>query len=177
LGLNQIYGGLRMHPCSLIFEKPTIDRERKLNLQKLTGGGCAKLLLCAVATVSLTGCASLTSLLLTPEPAGSAAEAPRTITTVKLSQANYHTEKLNVTGQDHGFKLLGLFTIVPVSRVKAVTRMYQTANIPPGGPLAPANILIEQYESFYILFSIPEVHVRADFVVFEDTLDCEPDDD
>jgi hypothetical protein len=46
--------------------------------------------------------------------------------------------------------------------------MYQSANIPPGGPLAPANILVEQYEEFYILFSIPEVHVRADFVVFDD---------
>lgn len=139
-----------------------------MNLLKTAGRVCASVLLCGVAAVLLTGCASLTALLLTPDPAGSSPEAPRTITTVKLSQANYHAERLNVTGQDHGFKLLGLFTIVPASRVKAFTRMYQSANIPPGGPLAPANILVEQYEEFYILFSIPEVHVRADFVLFDD---------
>jgi hypothetical protein len=140
-----------------------------VNLKKLAGRICANVLVYGLAALLLTGCASLTSFLLAPDPAGSAAEAPRTITTVKLSQANYHAEKLNVTGQDHGFKLFGLFTIVPASRVKAFTRMYQTANIPPGGPSALANILVEQYEEFYILFSIPEVHVRADFVVFDDT--------
>src|SRR5450432_2766027 len=101
-----------------------------MNLAKLAGRVGVSLLLCGLAAVLLTGCASLTSLLLTPDPAGSAPEAPRTITTVKLSQANYHTEKLNVTGEDHGFKLLGLFSIVPASRVKAITRMYQAANIP-----------------------------------------------
>jgi hypothetical protein len=157
------------------FEETNKEFEGTVNLQKLAGRACANLLLCGLAALLLTGCASLTSLLLTPDPAGSAPEAPRTITTVKLSQANYHAERLNVTGQDHGFKLLGLFTIVPASRVKAFTRMYQMANIPPGGPLAPANVLVEQYEEFYILFSIPEVHVRADFVVFDDTPPHKPE--
>jgi hypothetical protein len=125
----------------------------------------------------LTGCASLTALALTPDPAAAAPEAPRTITTVKLEQANFHVQKLNVEGRDQGFKLLGLFTIVPASRVKAVRRMYQNAVIQPGSPLTPANMVIEQIESFYILFSIPHVYVRADFVVFDDPLDCEPGDD
>ena len=91
------------------------------------------------------------------------------MTTVKLSQSNFHTQKLSAVGHDHGFKLLGLFTIVPASRVKAVNRMYQNGGVQPGGPLTPANIVIEQDEQFFILFSIPEVHVRADFVVFENT--------
>jgi hypothetical protein len=143
-----------------------------VNLLKLAGRGCVNLLLCGTAALLLTGCASLTSLLLTPDPPGSPPEAPRTITTVKLSQSNFHAQKLNVTGRDQGFKLLGLFTIVPASRVKAVTRMYQHAGIQPGGPLTPANIFVEQIESFYILFSIPHVYVRADFVVFDDSPPC-----
>jgi len=83
-------------------------------------------------------------------------------------------QNLNVTGRDQGFKLLGLFSIVPASRVKAVTRMYQHARIQPGSPLAPANIFVEQIESFYILFSIPHIYVRADFVVFENTAPSKP---
>jgi len=148
--------------------------EGKVNLKELAGRVCVTLLVCGLAALSLTGCAGLTALALTPDPAGSAPEAPRTITTVKLSQANYHVQRLNVTGQDHGFKLLGLFTIVPASRVKAFTRMYHSAKIEPGGPLTPANIAVEQIEQSYILFSIPEVHVRADFVVFENTPPSEP---
>jgi hypothetical protein len=109
----------------------------------------------------------LTSLALAPDAPASAPEAPRTITTVKLSQANYHVQKLNVMGHDNGFKLFGLFTIVPPSRVKAFTRMYQSAEVQPGSPLTPANLAIEQIEQNYILFSIPQVFVRADFVVFE----------
>ena len=137
-----------------------------MNLQKLAGRTCAKFLVCGLA-VATTGCASLTSLLLAPDPAAGAPEAPRTVTTVKLAQANYHMQKLNAIGHDHGFKLLSLFTIVPASRVKAMTRMYDNAKVEPGGPLAPANITVEQIEQSYILFSVPEVYVRGDFVVFE----------
>jgi hypothetical protein len=46
--------------------------------------------------------------------------------------------------------------------------MYDHAKIEPGGPLTPANITVEQIEQSYILFSIPEVYVRGDFVVFDD---------
>ena len=65
-----------------------------MNLQKLAAGNCVNLLLCVLIVPMLTGCAALTSLALTPDPAASAPEAPRTITTVKLSQANYHVQKL-----------------------------------------------------------------------------------
>jgi hypothetical protein len=132
---------------------------------------------CGLALPLLTGCSSLTALALTPDPGATAPEAPRTITTVKLAQANFHTQKLNAMGHDQGFKFLGLFTIFPASRVKAFTRMYQSAKVEAGGPLTPANIVIEQIEQSYILFSIPEVYVRADFVVFESPPCDDPDDD
>jgi len=148
-----------------------------MNLLKLAGKVCVSLLLCGLVALSLTGCSSLTALALTPDPAASAPEAPRTITTVKLSQANFHVQKLNIEGRDQGFKLFGLFTIVPASRVKAFRRMYQHAELQPGGALTPANILVEQIEDSFILFSIPHVYVRADFVVFDDPLDSEPWDD
>ena len=119
----------------------------------------------------------MTALALTPDPGATAPEAPRTITTVKLAQANFHVQKLNAIGHDQGFKLLGLFTIFPASRVKAMTRMYDHAKVEAGGPLTPANITVEQIEQSYILFSIPEVYVRADFVVFESPPCEDPDDD
>jgi hypothetical protein len=137
----------------------------KVNLQKLAGWIYVTLLLCMAPL--LTGCSSLTALALTPDPGATAPEAPRTITDVKLAQANFHTQTLNAIGHDQGFKLLSLFTIFPASRVKAMTRMYAHAKVEAGGPLTPANITVEQIEQSYILFSIPEVYVRADFVVFE----------
>jgi hypothetical protein len=140
----------------------------KVNLRKLVVRVCVNLLACGLAVPLLTGCASLTALALAPDPGANAPEAPRTITTVKLAQANFHVHTLNAIGHDHGFKFLGLFTIVPASRVKAITRMYDHAKIEPGGPLTPANITVEQIEQSYILFSIPEVYVRGDFVVFDD---------
>lgn len=138
-----------------------------MNRQKLAGSICVNLLLCALVAPMLTGCAALTSLVMAPGAAASGPEAPRTITTVNLSQANYHVQRLNVTGHDNGFILLGIFTIVPPSRVKAITRMYQSAQIQTGGPLTPANMAVEEIVQNYILFSIPQVFVRADFVVFE----------
>jgi hypothetical protein len=148
-----------------------------MNLLKRAGKVCVSLLVCGLALPLLTGCASLTALALAPDPAASAPEAPRTITTVKLSQANYHVQKLNAIGHDHGFKLLSLFTIVPASRVKAITRMYDNAKVEAGGPLTPANITVEQIEQSYILFSIPEVYVRGDFVVFEKPQRVDKDSD
>src|ERR1017187_9230920 len=139
----------------------------KVMLWKLAGRICVNLLVCGLAAPLLTGCAGLTALALAADPNAGNPEAPRTITTVKLAQANFHTQKLNAIGHDHGFKLLSLFTIVPTSRVKAMTRMYDNAKVEAGGPLTPANIAVEQIERSYILFSIPEVYVRGDFVVFE----------
>ena len=149
----------------------------KVNLRKLAGRVGVNLLVCGLGAPVLTGCASLTALALSPDPGANAPEAPRTITTVKLAQANFHVRKLNAIGHDHGFKFLGLFTIVPASRVKAMTRMYDNANIEPGGPLTPANITVEQIEQSYILFSIPEVYVRGDFVVFEKPQRVDKDSD
>ena len=148
-----------------------------MNLQKLAGKVCVKLVGCGLAVSLLTGCASLTSLALAPGSPAGAPEAPRSITTVKLAQSNFHTQKLDVEGRDQGFKLFELFTIVPASRVKAFRRMYQHAEVQPGSALTPANILVEQTEDSFILFSIPHVYVRADFVVFDDPLDCDPWDD
>ena len=45
--------------------------------------------------------------------------------------------------------------------------MYQNSHIVPEGPLTPAHIVVEQIENSFVLFSIPQVFVRADFVIFE----------
>jgi hypothetical protein len=147
-----------------------------VNLPKLAVRVCANLLSCGLAVLLLTGCAALEPLALSPEAAANEPRPPLSTTNVQLSQANFHVQKLNAEGHSNGFKLLGLFTIVPATRVKAFKRMYHTAGVQPGSALTPAHIVVEQVEQSYILFSIPQVFVRADFVVFENPPCGEPDD-
>lgn len=69
-------------------------------------------------------------------------------------------------GRSRGFSLLGLITIYPATLTKAMNRMYTSAHMELGQPQTSAHIVIEQTSSYYILFGIPEVDVRADVVQF-----------
>ena len=121
----------------------------------------------AIAVTLLAGCAPLASLTSLLPGRGAAAPEPLTTTTVQLSQNNYTVQKWNIVGTSTGFRLLGFITIVPATRVKALTQMYKIAALDVGHATAPANILIEDSDSYFILFSIPRVRSRADFVEFE----------
>ena len=122
--------------------------------------------LCLLTSLCM-GCAplqALTSLL----PHANGSTPPLTATTVELKEANYTVLKYNVVGQSTGFSLLGIITIVPSSRVKAFTRMYQNAGVRPGDLATPAHIVVDESDPYFILFSLPKVNVRADFVVFHE---------
>ncbi|HUJ10396.1 MAG TPA: hypothetical protein VL171_10245 [Verrucomicrobiae bacterium] len=92
---------------------------------------------------------------------------PLTTTTLQLNQANYIVQKYNVVGQGTSFRLLGLITIIPAMRVKAFTKMHEKAGLKPGGRATPAHLLVEESNPYFLLFSIPRVRVRTDFIMFQ----------
>jgi hypothetical protein len=87
-------------------------------------------------------------------------------TAVKLDEANFIMVKTNVTGQSKGFALLGLLTLSPARFSTAMDRMYGAADVHVGRPQTLANVVAERSSSYYVLFSIPRVQVRADVVEF-----------
>lgn len=118
-------------------------------------------------SVMLSGCASLvplTSLISTPT--GPPPVQVHDETSVKLAQGNFELVKTNVVGRSKGFSLLGIVTIFPATINKAMSRFYGAAQMEKGQPQTLAHLIIEQTSSYYILFGIPEVDVRADVVRF-----------
>ncbi len=55
----------------------------------------------------------------------------------------------------------------PATLSKAMQRMYAAAQMQPGQPQSIAHLVVEQTSSYYILFGIPKVEVRADIVEFK----------
>ncbi len=124
-------------------------------------------LLCGAIALSQTGCASLSALAMTPDPTAPDFRPPLSETEMELKQANFHIVRANISGHSNGFKLLGLFTIVPPTKTKAFKQMYKNSHIVPEGPLTPVHIVVEAVDNSFVLFSIPQIYVRADFVIFD----------
>ncbi len=89
-------------------------------------------------------------------------------THVTLMGNNFRVIETNMIGKSRGFKLLGLITIKPASYTKAMSRLYGQAQIEAGRPQALANVVHESGSTFFILFSLPRVTVRADLLEFTD---------
>jgi hypothetical protein len=131
------------------------------------GGSMSKVLVALAACLLLTGCASivpLSSLLSTPT--GGPGAQIHDETTVKLNESNFVLVKTNVTGVSKGFSLLGLITIVPPTLTTAMARMYSSAQMQVGQPQTISHFVIEPSTTYWILFGIPRVTVRADIVQF-----------
>lgn len=126
----------------------------------------ALLLICVCALLS--GCAAIAPFSsLVSAPTGPPPLQVHEETQVKLAEDNFLLIKTNVIGRSHGFSLLGIITIVPATLTKAMNRLYGAAEMPPGEPQTVAHLVIEQTSSYYILFGVPEVDVRADIVQFK----------
>jgi hypothetical protein len=128
----------------------------------------ARVILWLACCCLFSGCAAIApfSSLLTP-PSGST--PPLEIheqTSVELAKDNFFLVKTNVLGRCRGFSLLGIITIVPATLTKAMSHLYATAEMRPGQPQSVAHLVIERTSSYYILFGVPEVDVRADIVEF-----------
>ena len=115
------------------------------------------------------GCAGLAAYPLSSTPAllsPAGAVEIHNQTQVRLDQDNFVTVKTNASGKSKGFALLGLITIVPAKFSTALDRCYVQAGIESGTPQTLANVVMERNTTYWILFSIPEVSVRADVVEF-----------
>jgi hypothetical protein len=114
------------------------------------------------------GCAAVTALpvaSLLSSPNASALEI-HSHTEIRLQEANFIVAKTNVVGQSGGFSLLGIVTIVPANFGKAMSRVYANAEMQPGRSQTLANLVMEKNSSYFILFSLPRVSIRADVIEF-----------
>jgi len=128
-----------------------------------------RLLLALVAVAFLCGCAAAVPAVSSGAGLFSQPAIPvqaHTVTSVNLAEANFTVVKTNVVGNSKGFSLLGLIPIYSPKVTKAMERMYAQADLREGAPTTPAHLVVEHSTTFYLLFSIPEVTVRADILEF-----------
>ncbi len=94
----------------------------------------------------------------------------QTTTSVNLSKKNFKLIKANVSGQSVGFSLLGIFTLKSAEYEEAITQLYRSAGFSEGKPQVLANVMHQQTSTYFILFSLPKITVRADIIEFTDPL-------
>jgi len=129
-----------------------------------------KWLLILPIVLLLTGCpAAITALPalsgLIPGPAGSQV---LTTTTVNLAKQNYKIVKANAVGDSVGFSFLGLITLKSPSYEEAFTQLYQHVGVSEQKAQALVNIVHEHSATYFILFGLPKITVRADVIEFTD---------
>ena len=123
--------------------------------------------LIVIAGALVGGCAAVAPV--ASSMTGSLGQPPvqaNTHTAVNLSEGNFVVVKTNVIGRSKGFSLLGLITVYPATTTKAMSRLYAEAGMQEGRPKTMAHLVIEHSSMYFILFSIPEITVRADIVQF-----------
>lgn len=113
----------------------------------------------------LGGCAALPSLFQLPGGGGDSTQILMS-TSVGLSKDNYKIVKANAIGESWGISLLGLIPVKTPYYTEAITQIYQQGGEMEGKPRALVNIVHQQSSNFYLLFSMPEITVRADVVEF-----------
>jgi hypothetical protein len=87
-------------------------------------------------------------------------------TDVRLQEKNFIVIRTNVVGESSGFSLLGILTIVPAKFTKAMSRLYDQAEMKSGRPQTLVNLIMEKDATYYILFSLPRTSIRADVIEF-----------
>jgi hypothetical protein len=87
-------------------------------------------------------------------------------TDIRLEAADFIVTKPNVVGESEGFSLLGILTIVPPKFTEAMNRLFIHAEMQPGRPQTLANLIMEKNSSYFILYSLPRISIRADVIEF-----------
>jgi len=118
----------------------------------------------------LTGCAAALPALpalsgLIPAPSGAQILAT---TSINLSRKNFKIVKANAIGRSDGFSLLGLFNLKSPGYEEAITQLYRSAGVSEGKSMALVNVMHEHTSTYYILFALPKITVRADVIEFID---------
>ena len=122
-------------------------------------------LVCCILLNGFAALVPLSSLLTTPST-GTPPVQVHEQTSVKLAEDNFILVRTNVVGSSRGFSLLGVLTIQPATINTAMNRLYAAAQLQPGRPQSIAHLVMEQTSSYWILFGIPRIDVRADIVEF-----------
>ncbi|MGZ4958492.1 MAG: DUF6567 family protein [Methylomonas sp.] len=119
---------------------------------------------------SLTGCAAalpaLTALSGMISPAAGTQVLATTV--VGLYRQNYKIVKANATGDSVGFSLLGLLNFKSPGYDEAFAKLYRSAGVSEGKSHALVNIVHDNSSTYFILFSLPKISVRADVIEFID---------
>ena len=126
---------------------------------------CSRMFLVTAATVLLCGCDTVVPTAATFKDTNEILVPFQT--SINLSGGNFTVVKPNVVGRDKGFNLLG---VIPIRRPKltaAMDKLYAKANIHDGESKTLSHMIIEHSSSYWILFSRPEITVRADVVQFK----------
>ena len=118
----------------------------------------------------LTGCAAALPALpaLSGLIPGASGTHMLTTTTVNLSSKNFKIVNANVFGSSVGFSFLGLFSLKSPSYEEALTQLYRSTDVSVGKPQALVNVMHEQTSTYFILFALPKITVRADVIEFID---------
>jgi len=124
----------------------------------------------------LSGCAAAATLpaasALLPASTGNATFNSSTL--IRLDQGNFVTLKTNLMGHSKGFALLGLITIFPAQFTKALDRVYTQSEMKIGHAQTLVNLVTERSSTYWILFSLPKVTIRADLVEFNSSTGVAP---
>ncbi|CAA9892744.1 conserved exported hypothetical protein [Candidatus Methylobacter favarea] len=115
---------------------------------------------CAAALPALPGLAGLL-------PAAGGTQI-LTTTVVHLSRQNYKIVKANAIGSSMGFSFLGLIPFKSPQYEEALSKLYQHAPVAGGKAQAIINVVHEHTSTYFILFALPKITVRADIIEFTD---------
>ena len=88
----------------------------------------------------------------------------RQATSVDLKNANFRVIKSSAVGTDRGFRLLGIELSSP-SYVKAMNELRSQAPME-NRATAVANVVQEESNTWFLLFSIPKVTITGDIIEF-----------
>ncbi len=154
--------------CRVSVPEPLSSQVRSRPMSGRRGRSVSRGFSLVAVGLLLSGCASLPpmSSLVSPLQPGSPPLQVNDETRVDLAGDNFALVKTNVLGRSKGFALLGFITIYPAALSKAMNRMYAAAQMHPGRPETVAHLVVERSSSYWILFGIPKVEVRADIVEF-----------
>jgi len=87
-------------------------------------------------------------------------------TQVDLSRKNFHIVKANAIGTSSGFELFCFIPFAAPTYSRAMSDLYKTAGVTEGKAQTLTNVTQERSTLYLLLFSIPQLTIRADVIEF-----------
>ena len=87
---------------------------------------------------------------------------------VPTVQGDYRVIKYNAVGESAGFKLLGIIQFKTATYPKAMADLWEKSGVEEGTATALVNVTEDISSTYFILFSIPKVTIRAEIIEYKD---------